>query len=73
MKVIRRKANQNASKKINKEKYAKNEAEYEGTSVTYDPVVKEPKYFNILECGKNILNRLGVIYKRACIATPRDK
>ena len=39
-----------------------------------DPiVVKEPIYFNIFECGKNILNRLDAMCKRACMATPRDK
>ena len=32
---------------INKEKDANNEAEYEETSVTYDPVLNETIYFNI--------------------------
>ena len=32
-----------------------------------------PRYFNILKCGKNILNRLDVTYEQACMATPRDK
>ena len=73
MKVIRRKANHNASKKTNKEKYAKNEAEYEETSVTYDPFVKETIYLNILECGNNILNKIDTTYERVCMATPRDK
>ena len=36
-------------KNINNEKYANNEAEYLEPSVTYDPVVKEPSYFNIFE------------------------
>ena len=35
-------------KNINKEKDANNEAEFEEPAVTYDPVVKEPSYFNIL-------------------------
>ena len=30
-------------------------------------------YFNIFECGKNILNILDMTYERACMATPRDK
>ena len=32
-----------------------------------------PSYFNIFKCGRNILDRLGVTYERACMATPRDK
>ena len=32
---------------VNKEKYAKNKAEHEEPTVTDDPVVKEPSYFNI--------------------------
>ena len=32
-----------------------------------------PSYFNIFECGENLLNRLDVEYKRAYMATPRDK
>ena len=38
-----------------------------------DPVVKDPSYFNILECGKNILNKIHATCKRACMATPRYK
>ena len=45
-------------KSINKQKDAKNEAEYEESSVT-DEV---PSYFNIFECGRNILNRLDMKY-----------
>ena len=58
---------------INKEKYAKNEAEYEEPSVTFDPVVKELSYFKISECGNNQLKRIDVTYERAFMATPRDK
>ena len=60
-------------KSINREKYANNEANYEEPSITYDPVVKELSYFNIFECGKNLLNKLESTRKRACMATPRDK
>ena len=73
MKVLRRNANQNASKQILTQKNAKNEAEYEKPSVIYYPVVKEPSFFTIFECGKNILNRLQVMYEQACMATLRDK
>ena len=57
------------SKNINKQKDAKNETEYEESSVT-DEV---PSYFNIFKCGRNILNRLDVMYERACISTTKDK
>ena len=30
-------------------------------------------YFNIFECGRNILDRLDVTYQRAFMATPQDK
>ena len=30
-------------------------------------------YFDILECGRNLLDRLGVTYQRAFMATPQDK
>ena len=45
------------------------DAEYEESSVTMDV----PSYFNIFECGRNILDRLGVTYERACMATPKEK
>ena len=52
MKFLWRTANHNASIKLkNKEKDANNEAEYDDPTITYDSVVKEPRYFNILECG----------------------
>ena len=48
------------------EKDSKNEAEHEEPTGTDDPIfVKEPRYFNIFECGKNILNRLGATCERA--------
>ena len=58
---------QNAFK--NKIKYTKNEAEYEESSVT-DEV---PIYFIILECGRNILNRLDGTYKRSCVVTIKEE
>ena len=56
-------------KNINKQKDVNNEADYEESSVT-DEV---PSYFNIFECGSNLLNRLDVTYERACMATPEEK
>ena len=56
-------------KNINKQKDTNNEAEYEDSSVT-DEV---PSYFNIFECGRNILNRLDRTYEQACIATMKNK
>ena len=50
---------------ITKQKDTKNE-------VTYDV----PNYFNafnIFECGSKMLDRLDVSYKRACMATPKEK
>ena len=46
---------------INKQKDAKIE-------VTYDV----PSYFNVFECGRNILDRLDVSYERVCMATARE-
>ena len=51
--------------KINKQKYAKNKADYEISLVT-DEV---PSYFNIFKCNRNLLNRLDVTYERECMAT----
>ena len=43
--------------------------EYKEPSVT-----KEVKsYFNIFECGRNILDRLDVTYQRAFMANPQEK
>ena len=30
-------------------------------------------YFNIFECGRNILHQIDVTYQRAFMATPQDK
>ena len=60
-------------KKRQQRKNAKNETEHEKTLVTNNPVVKEPRYFNIFECGKNVLNKLDAIHKGACMANYRDQ
>ena len=52
-------------KNINKEKDANNEKDYEEPSVTYDPVVKKPSYFNTFKRRNNILNKLDTTYERA--------
>ena len=57
----------------NKEKYAIYETEHEEPSVTYNPVINEPIYFNIVECGKHILNKLDAMCKRVCMKTSTDK
>ena len=57
------------SQKINKQKDAKNEVEYNESSV----IDELPSYFNIFECGRNILSRLGVTYDQACMANPKVK
>ena len=57
----------------NRDENAKNEADHEEPSVTYNLVVKEPIYFNIFERGNNILNKLDMSCKRACMATSRYK
>ena len=62
-----------AHKSANKEKYAKNDVDHEEPSVTDNPVVKETRYFNIFECGRNLLKKIDVTCKRACMAKSRDK
>ena len=57
---------------INEEKGAIDEIEHEEPTVTDNPVVKEPIYFNLFECGKNIFKRLDAMCKRACMATSRE-
>ena len=47
------------SQKCEQKKGANNEAHYEESSVT-DEV---PSYFNIFECGRNLLNRLDLTYE----------
>ena len=45
------------------------DAEYKESSVT-----KEVRsYFNIFECGRNLLDILDVTYAQACMATPKYK
>ena len=56
-------------KDINKQKDAKNEAEYEEYSVPHEV----PIYFNIFKCGGNLLNRIDVTYEQACMANPKIK
>ena len=50
---------------INKQK----DTEYKESSFTKEV----PSYFNIFECGRNILDRLDVMYEQVCMATPKDK
>ena len=45
------------------------DAEYEESLVTKEV----PSYFNIFECGRNLLDRLDVTYEQACMATPKEK
>ena len=60
--------------KKNIEKDARNEAENEEPMVTDDPIVfKEQIYFNTLECGKDILNRIEATCEQMCMAIPRYK
>ena len=74
MKVLWRKANENASIKHKQRKDAKNEAYHEEPTVTHDPIFfKEPIYFNIFKCGKNILNMFDSMCEQVCMATPIDK
>ena len=47
------------------------ETEHEENLVTDNPVINEPSYLNLFECGKNILNRLDTSCERAFMATPR--
>ena len=67
--VLRRKTHQNAF--LNKQKDVKNETECEEYSVTDE----FPSYFNIFECGRDLLNRLDVTYEQACMGNnnPKDK
>ena len=41
--------------------------------VVGNPVVKEPKYFNIFKYGNNLLKRIDVMCKRSCMEKSRDK
>ena len=45
-----------------------------GTEYEEYLVTKEvPSYFNIFECGRNLLERLDMTYEQACMATPKEK
>ena len=57
----------------NKEKYAIDETDHEEPSVTDNPVINEPRYFNLFWCGKNLLNRIDSTCERACMSTSRDR
>ena len=43
--------------------------EYKEPSVTKEVT----SYFNIFKCGRNILDKLDVIYQQAFMVTPKDK
>ena len=57
----------------NKEKYVIDKTEHGEPLVTDNPVINDPRYFHLFECGKNILNRIDSMCKRACMATSRDR
>ena len=57
----------------NKEKDVIDDTEHEEPLVTYNTVAKEPIYYNLFECGKNLLNRLDATCKRACMVTSKNK
>ena len=57
----------------NKEKDSIDKTEDEETLVTDIPIINEPSYVNLFECGKNFLNKLDATYERACMATSKDK
>ena len=59
------------SKKYKWRKDAIYETKHEKPSGTDNPVIKEPSYLDLFECGKNILNRLDTTNEQACIATSR--
>ena len=50
---------------ITEQKYA----EYEESSATKEV----PSYFNIFQCGGNLLDKPDVTYERACIANQKEK
>ena len=67
--ALGKKTNQNAFNCLNKQKGAKNETEYEESSVTDDV----PSYLNIFKCGRKLLNRLDVTHEQVCMATTKEK
>ena len=75
MKVLQRRANQKEFTKLSrqiKKNDAIDETEHAEPTITDNPVINEPSYFNLFKCGKNILNRLDATRKRACMETSRD-
>ena len=60
-------------KSIYEEKYAIDETDHEEPLLKYNPVVKEPIYFNPFERNKNILNMLDARCKQAYMETSRNK
>ena len=59
MKVLWSRVNQNVFTKASTQtkKFSIDETEDEGPSVTDAPVIKEPRYFNLFECGKQYLEQ----------------
>ena len=45
-------------KSVNKKIYTKSEADNEEPLITEDPVVKRPRYFNLIGYGRNLFNKL---------------
>ena len=50
-----------------------NETEDEEHSVIDNSVLNVPSYFKLFESGKNVLNNIYAMYKRACMATSQEK
>ena len=76
MKVLRRIANKKAFTKLStqkKERDAIYVTEDEKHLVTDNPVINEPRYFNIFESGKNNLNSIDTTCERACMETSKYK
>ena len=76
--IVNKKLPQNCS--ADEEKLSSTEEDKSECTITEDKEAKNkvtydvPNYFNvfnILECGRNILDRLGMSYKREYMATPR--
>ena len=57
----------------NKEKYAIDETEDDEILVTDNPVINEPRYFNLFLCGEIFLNNLDATCEIACMSTSKDK
>ena len=58
---------------INKGTYSGTGKNYEEPLVTYNPIFKGSINFNIFELGTNLLNRIGAICERVCMANSIDK